>query len=114
MNRQPDINKQVNKALESLDGIQKAEPTPFFYTRLMARLELNEKSVWETTGALLARPAVAFASLFIILAVNAFILFEKDAATNEPSASYTSQNTEEEYVLTASNNTSYDYENIEP
>jgi hypothetical protein len=33
------INIETDKTLRSLDGIQKAEPKPFFYTRLKARLE---------------------------------------------------------------------------
>ena len=113
MNRQTDIDKRVNKALESLEGIQKAEPVAFFFTRVKARLLRDEKSIWETTGAWMARPAVAIAGLLLILTMNVFFLFEKDN-TIESSASYTSQNTEEEYVLTAATNTSYDYENIEP
>ncbi|MEI9908664.1 MAG: hypothetical protein WDO71_02740 [Bacteroidota bacterium] len=115
MNRQTDIDKKVNKALESLEGIQRAELTPYFFTRVKARLQREEKSGWEITSAWLARPGIAIAGLLLILSLNAFLLFEKDTTTTvEPSANYTSQNTEEEYVLTASTNTSYDYENIEP
>jgi hypothetical protein len=114
MNKQPDIDKKINKALESLKGIQRAELTPYFFTCVKARLQRDEKTVWEITSAWLARPGVAIAGLLLILSLNAFLLFEKDTTTAEPSANYTSQTTEEEYVLTAATNTSYDYENIEP
>ena len=114
MNRQTDIDKRVNKALESLEGIQRAELSPYFFTRVKARLQRDEKSVWEITSVWLTRPRVAIAGLLLILSLNVFLLFKKDTTTVEPSANYTSQNTEEEYVLAAATNTSYDYENIEP
>lgn len=115
MSKQTDIDKRVNKALESLEGIQRAELTPYFFTRVKAGLHRDKKTVWEIAGAWLARPGIAIAGLLLILSLNAFLLFEKDTTpTVEPSANYTSQATEEEYVLTSATNTSYDYENIEP
>ena len=114
MSRQPDIDNKVNKTLESLEGIQRAESAPYFFTRVKARLERDEKSIWEMMGSFMARPGVAFASLFLVLSFNAYILLEKDTTT-EFSATNVVQNTEEEYVLTAANTTTtYDYENIEP
>jgi hypothetical protein len=113
MNRQSDIGKKVNETLESLEGIQRAEAAPYFFTRVKARLERDEKNIWETIGSLLARPAVAVAGLCVILAMNAFILFTKDTAT--PSATITIQNAQlpvEEYMITVASN-SYDYENLE-
>jgi len=58
MNRQSDIGKKVDKALESLDRIQRAELGPYFYTRIIGRLQRNEKTLWETIGSFLAKPAV--------------------------------------------------------
>ena len=108
MNKQPDIRKKVEATLESLDGIQRAEPTPYFFTRLKARLERDQKNIWEKTGMFLARPAVAIAGLFFILALNAFILFQKEE-TNSVSA----QLQEDESVIAATT-AGYDYENLEP
>jgi hypothetical protein len=112
MNKQLDIGKKVNETLESLEGIQRAEAAPYFFTRVKARLERDEKNIWETIGSLLARPAIAVAGLCVILALNAFILFTKDTSTS--SATVTIQNglPEEEYILTVASN-SYDYENLE-
>jgi hypothetical protein len=39
-----DIDKQIAETLNSLDGINRAEPKPFFFTRLEARME-NEMGV---------------------------------------------------------------------
>jgi hypothetical protein len=112
MNRQSDFGKKADKALESLEGIQRAEPRPYFFTRVKARLERDEKNIWEVTGAFLARPAIAIAGLCLILAINVVILIKKDTSTTQ---GYTAQNTqlpEDENILAVSG--AYDYENLEP
>jgi hypothetical protein len=110
MNKHLDIEKRVNGALESLDGIRRAEPRPFFYTRLKARLENEGKNVWENLGSFLARPAVALAGLVLVLGLNAFVLIQKDNTSSTAMGEELVQ--EEENILTASN--SFDYENLEP
>jgi hypothetical protein len=113
MNKQQDMTNKVNEALESLDGIQRAEPAPWFFTRVKARLERDERNVWETAGRFLARPAVTIAGLFFILTLNVFILVKRDAtATTGAFATTTSQAPEDENILVAAN--SFDYENLEP
>jgi hypothetical protein len=114
MNRQTDIGKRVEKALESLDGIQKAEPQPYFFTRLKARLERDNKSVWEMIGSFLARPAIAIVGLCLILALNVFILIQKETATttSQPYADNMPAQEDENIFATATN--AYDYENLEP
>ena len=107
-----DINKKVEEVLGSLDNIQRAEPQSFFFTRVNARLKRDEKSFWETTGAFLARPAVAIAGLCMILALNVFILIQKETTTSSAPISETAQPTEDENIFAAVN--TYDYENLEP
>lgn len=114
MNKETRFGKKADKTLESLDGIQRAEPQPFFFTRLKARLEREDKSVWEMIGSLLARPAIAVAGLFLILALNVFILVEKDTTTiSQPYTSDNMQTLEDDNIFVAATNT-YDYENLEP
>lgn len=111
MSKQSDIGKKVKDSLESLDGIQRAEPAPWFFARVKARLEREEKNIWETTGSYITRPAFAFAGLLLILCINAFILFEKDSPATDQSSNLPQP--VEEYVLTVANS-NYDYENLEP
>jgi hypothetical protein len=114
MKMRPDIDKKVQETLESLDGIQRAEPQPFFYTRLTGRLQRNEKTIWETMGSFISRPVVVIVSLFVILLVNAFIVLRQDTTTNNAAlvADQTEQLlTDNEYVLAT--NSSFDYENID-
>ena len=111
MDKRTDIGKKAEKTLESLDGIKRAEPQPFFYTRLIARLEREQKNIWELAGSYLARPAVAIVGLCLILAFNVVILVQKDSTTSTPS--YVDATQDDESIF-ASANTTYDYENLEP
>jgi hypothetical protein len=112
MNREKDIQKRVDEALESLNAIKRAEPTPFFYTRLRARMEKEQKNAWERLAALLAKPAVATMSLVLILAINAFFLVRSNESPNTTSSGPLQGNSiSEDYFTIASN--SFDYENLE-
>ena len=114
MNKQHDLNNKVDEMLNSLDGIQRAEPQPFFYTRLMARMQRNEKTLWETMGSFLSKPVIAMAGLCIILAFNGFVLFSQNSETNITSpveAANTTIVTDNEYILAS--NSSFDYENLD-
>ena len=112
MNNQSHNDSRAEKALDSLEGIQRAEPQPFFYTRLRARFEREEKNVWETIGSFLARPAVAVGSLCLILALNVFILTQKETTTSPGYVSDNIQPQEDDNIFASAN--TYDYENLEP
>jgi len=107
-----DIEQKVQEALDSLDGIQRAEPQPYFYTRLIARLQKDEKTVWETMGSFLARPAVAVAGLFLILILNVTILLREDTGAGNLSGNGVELGmADNEYILASSS--SFDYENLD-
>ena len=116
MDKRQQIEKLVEQTLDSLDGIRRAEPTPFLYTRVRARLEGDEKNAWEKMASILARPVVAFASLFVIIGINAFILFNDASSSGSVNGTGTTASNGnavvEDYFILAANN--YDYENLEP
>lgn len=68
------LNRKIEKVMESLDGIEKASPKPFFFTRLEARMQ-KEKSKWETLSSFVGRPLVAFACICLIIIINAAVIF---------------------------------------
>ena len=95
--------------MDSILNIGQASPQPFFYTRLMARIERQEISVWERISGLISRPAVAFITLSTVLMLNIYV------ALNESSPSVNGSETSE--VATADDlgtNTFYDIENVQP
>ena len=112
MNKETDFGKRADKTLESLDGIQRAEPQPYFFTRLKARLEREDKSIWEMIGSLLARPAIAVVGLCLILALNVIILVQKETTTTPSYVSADNMQPQDDENIFAV--TTYDYENLEP
>jgi hypothetical protein len=68
-------NKKTDEILSSLDGIKRAVPEGFFFTRLKARMEKDLLPASTQPGLL--KPAYAFPLLVLILAVNAFAILGK-------------------------------------
>ena len=61
------IEEEVNKTMHSLDGIQKADPGPFFYTRLSARMEVRSMPVrWYWKLAMAAIFLINIASFLLV------------------------------------------------
>jgi hypothetical protein len=101
------IHNKVEETLNSLDSIKRAEPTPFFYTRLMARMSRVE-SGWEKFSGFIARPAVALAGIFMVVMINAVAIYSNaNTVSSENELTPT-----EEYTQVATN--FYDMENIKP
>jgi len=103
----PDL---LQKAMDSLEGIQRATPGEFFYTRLRARMLRKEQSFWETSGNLLSRPAIVIGGLCLVLLMNTLAIFDQSsklATTNDPGE----LSLVEEYTIAS--NTLLDYENAD-
>jgi len=77
MRTEKDITQQVEAVLNSLDGIERAAPQPFFYTRLMARMEQVDESPWNKWMQLLSKPSVAVAILSLFIILNGVMLFSR-------------------------------------
>lgn len=56
----------VNSILDSLDGMRRAEPSAFFYTRLRGRLQ---EQTGPPRGSIL-RPALAIAVMCLLIVLN--------------------------------------------
>lgn len=104
----PDL---LQKALNSLEGMQQASPGDFFYTRVQARLLHREVSTWETIGNLLSRPAVVISGLCLILLVNMVAIFDQSAKLTTAANDSNEISLVEEYTIAS--NSLYDYENGE-
>ena len=102
------MNRKIDQALDSLDGVQRAEPQPWLYARVMKKLALeDDRSVWGSISSFLSKPAVVIAGLFLILVMNGFILFKEES---EPDTSITEQFVDSESLVAS--NSSFDYENL--
>jgi hypothetical protein len=74
MNTNDHIERKVEETLASLDGIRRAEPAPFFYTRLMARVERGEDTGMGHFISLISRPSFVIAAAVLFLILNGYIL----------------------------------------
>ena len=108
MKYKPNIEKKIEETLTSLEDIHRASPRPFFFGRLQARLKENTSNRLENMGFFLARPAVAIAAAFLIIALN-LVLILRDSEPALPIADQEEQALSDEYSLTV--NTIYNYEN---
>lgn len=103
MNNKTDINPKTEEILNSLDGIGRATPQPFLYTRVMARLTKDATSThWERMASLVSRPAFAIATIALFLLINVAVVFHfstKTATSTQDESAVVSDN---EYNLSVS------------
>ena len=108
---QKNINNKIEDALNSLDGMEKASPNPFFFTRLEAKMQ-KERNTWEKISSFFARPAIAFACICLVIMINAAVIF----SSQKIHANVTGQNDEiatvDEYSQVSSN--FFEFVNTQP
>lgn len=111
MNKEEHIQKMTEAALNSLDGVTRAEPKPFLLTRINARLSNSSETAWERAGRYFAKPAVAITMLCMVIGINATVIVINHSRTENT-------NTAEQQVATDDFSTTvaslYDTENSEP
>lgn len=77
------INNEIESTLNSLDHIGRAEVSPYFYTRLEAKLQQRKLSVFDSfLQQLLNRPAVAVSMLTVFLVLNIIAIKGVSSAEN--------------------------------
>jgi uncharacterized membrane protein YdfJ with MMPL/SSD domain len=105
------INKKIEETMRSFEGIQKASPAPFFFTRLEARMQ-NQKSIWEQVSSFVAKPVIAFACICLIVLINAAVIFSSPNSKNSIDEQSNEIATADEYNLVSS--TFYEFVNTKP
>lgn len=101
---------KIGEILNALDGAERAEPRPFFFTRLEARMAAKDSS-WEKIITVITKPVIAYATVLLVLILNAYVIFE----VKNDNKSQTSQNemaTIDEY--TQMNTAFFDVEKLNP
>ena len=68
------LNTKIEKTLSSLDGMERAAPRPFLFTRVMAKMQATKETVWEKAGRLIGRPSFAIAGLSFVIVLNLVII----------------------------------------
>jgi hypothetical protein len=73
--------KKIDEAMQSLDGLEKASPRPFFFTRLEGRMQ-KQKSRWEALSSFLSKPVIAIACICLIIMINATVILSSSNLKN--------------------------------
>ena len=108
---QEKFRKKIEDTLHSIDGIEKASPSPFFFTRLEARMN-REKNTWEKIASFVARPVVALASICLVIMINAAVVFSSSDAKDATAFQNNEITTVDEYSQVSV--IFYEYENTKP
>jgi hypothetical protein len=67
-------NENINKILQSLDDMPRAEAPAFFYTRLKAKMLAQQTEVQPQKSVFwLRKPAFAFAAFAFLIVANVFV-----------------------------------------
>lgn len=101
MNKKLDLENRVNATLNSLDDVQRATPGPFFFTRVQARLNKEEKSSWEQIGSFIGRPQIAFAGLCLVIVLNLWTILRQENSNNTARLDQSEQSSTEDYSVAA-------------
>jgi hypothetical protein len=112
MNKQENVDKLIEDALNSVEGIVRAEPKPFLLTRINARMRKGTESAWEKAGWFIGRPAVAFTGLCTILFINVMVVMFNKSSTPAAVTELVAQTPADEFSYTVA--TIYDIENPQP
>ena len=83
MENDKNIDRQIEDALNSIDGINKATPKPYLLTRINVRLNNPVKSNWENAAVFISRPSVMTLGLCLVLAVNVGVILLNTSSTNK-------------------------------
>ena len=103
------MQDKIETTLASLDKVQRALPRPFFYTRVMARLNNSRQKSWERFSAFITKPSIAFAGVLLVIIMNIMAAYVNTPAMSDQSEVAI---TDDEYTQVATN--FYDLENVKP
>lgn len=72
----------TEEILNSLDGIVKAEPRPFLFTRIQARMMQEEKLPELAVLRFITRPVFVLSLTLIFVCINAYIVVDRTETGN--------------------------------
>lgn len=81
MKNQEEIERQIDETLDALAGIERAEPRPFFQTRLEARMQQR----YAPLPKFMVKPAFVWSFLALVVLLNVGVVIRYSQKTiSEP------------------------------
>ena len=108
MTQKEKIQEEIERTLQSLDSVKRAEANAFLFTRIKARMN-KKSSGWEGIFSFVSKPAIAIAIVAIVMAVNGWALWSDNVEEIGDPENVSELATEYNSVASVNN---YDYENI--
>ena len=68
------INNWVDEALNSLDDVKRATAKPYVLTRMNAKMQNSNSSIWDNILQFISKPMVALVCMLIIIAFNVLVV----------------------------------------
>jgi len=93
MNTNKPIAQIIDETLNSLDDAHRAEPKPFLFTRIKAKMLSAKENSWERASRFITRPSFAVSSLLFVIAFNIIIIVHHHSG-NSSAAQFTSATTD--------------------
>ena len=77
-------NKNIDRILNSLQGVGQPEANPFMLTRILAKAkEVENPTAWSRMFSVLQTPFAAFSLVLVVLAINAVFLYNNSKTSFE-------------------------------
>jgi len=89
------IEDLVEETLKAFDGIERAKPKPFLYTRLQARMEGNTEAVFNSK---FLSPVFQRITITLVILVVAFNIYTATRVFIRPATSDLSQTEEQAFI----------------
>ena len=105
------FNKKIEEIINSTDAMRRAEPRPFLFTRIEARMQV-EKNMWSRVSSFVARPVVAFVCICLVVVLNAAVVWFSNVSGAGNAQQGSEVATADEYNQV--NYTLYEFENAKP
>ncbi len=78
-------SKNVDEIIESVEGIQRANPSPYFYAKLMHKMNIMEEK-HSPSFLFQFKPVLVIGVLTVIFAMNAFLLIKQTNTKHQSQA----------------------------
>ncbi|MGL6268877.1 MAG: hypothetical protein ACRC2O_13185 [Chitinophagaceae bacterium] len=75
--------QEIEAILNSFDGVEKVAPSPFLFTRVMARMQDSDDNIWSRILQFITKPAFALGIALVFLMINLYILLNQNSGSVE-------------------------------
>jgi hypothetical protein len=113
MNKEEHINKLIEEIIGSADNVERAKPKPFLHTRINARLNRSNVTIWEKLSWFIGRPSIAVSGLALLFLINGLAIMLNRTEPITASTEQFVQDNSDEFAYSDAT-TIYEIENTEP